>query len=81
MQWQIVWVRKNNNNYEVSIVSICWDSQNAFSDDFIHEKKINKFLNFLGEVQKKKNIMQKKKSFSINISYLKFKSRYTFLLV
>ena len=81
MQWQIVWVRKNNNNYEVSIVSICWDSQNAFSDDFIHEKKINKFLNFLGEVQKKKNIMQKKKSLSINISYLKFKSRYTFLLV
>ena len=63
MQWQIVWVRKNNNNYEVSIVSICWDSQNAFSDDFIHEKKINKFLNFLGEVQKKKNIMQKKKIF------------------
>ena len=60
MQWQIVWVRKNNNNYEVSIVSICWDSQNAFSDDFIHEKKINKSLNFLGEVQKKKNILQKK---------------------
>ena len=60
MQWQIVWVRKNNNNYEVSIVSICWDSQNAFSDDFIHKKKINKFLNFWGEVQKKKNIMQKK---------------------
>jgi len=24
------------------------------------KKKINKFLNFLGEVQKKKNIMQKK---------------------
>ena len=58
MQWQIVWVRNNNNNnnnYEVSGVSICWDSQNAFSDDFIHEKKINKFLNFFGgEVQKKK---------------------------
>ena len=47
MQWQIVWVRNNNNNnnnYEVSGVSICWDSQNAFSDDFIHEKK--KSINF-----------------------------------
>ena len=60
MQWQIVWVRKNNNNYEVSIVSICWDSQNAFSDDFIQEKKINKFLNFLGGSTKEKKILCKK---------------------
>ena len=64
MQWQIVWVRKNNNNnYEVSIVSICWDSQNAFSDDFIHEKKINKFLNFWGGSTKEKKYYAKKKIF------------------
>ena len=61
MQWQIVWVRKNNNyNHEVSEFQFVGILKMLSVMTLFTKKKINKFLNFLGEVQKKKNIMQKK---------------------
>ena len=61
MQWQIVWVRKNNNNnYEVSEFQFVGILKMLSVMTLFTKKKINKCLNFLGEEQKKKNIMQKK---------------------
>ena len=81
MQWQIVWVRKNNNNnYEVSEFQFVGILKMLSVMTLFTKKKIYKFLNFWGEVQKKKKYYAKKKSFSINISYLKFKRRYIFFI-
>jgi len=61
MQWQIVWVRKNNNNnYEVSEFQFVGILKMLSVMTLFTKKKINKCLNFLGEEQKKKNIMQNK---------------------
>jgi len=61
MQWQIIWVRKNNNNnYEVSEFQFVGILKMLSVMTLFTKKKINKCLNFLGEEQKKKNIMQKK---------------------
>jgi len=80
MQWQIVWVRKknNNNNYEVSEFQFVGILKMLSVMTLFTKKKINKFLNFWGGSTKEKNMQKKKKSFSIDISYLKFKRRYTF---
>ena len=61
MQWQIIWVRKNNNNnYEVSEFQFVGILKMLSVMTLFTKKKINKFLNFFGGKYKRKKYDAKK---------------------